>query len=87
MRSTISIYTFIWYSILCYLVGLLSGYFPAKIWYTRIINSMIAKNKHLKERVEKAEGVILRDLLQLSPDDVIALNKTLEERVKSSTEE
>ena len=66
----VSTFGFIFMIVLAYLVGLISGYFPTKIWYSRIIDTMTIKNQQLIERVKKAESIILHDLLQLSPDDI-----------------
>lgn len=69
----VSTFGFIFMIVLAYLVGLISGYFPTKIWYARIIDAMTTKNQQLIERVKKAESVVLYDLLQLSPDDISLL--------------
>jgi len=88
MEFTIKTWAFIWFSVCCYLVGLASGYFPTKMWYRRIIDVMVLKNQNLIERVKKAEGIILHDLLQLSPDDIDLLKKNMEGDVtKSATKE
>lgn len=88
MEFMVKTWSFIFYGVLCYLVGLLSGHFPTKIWYSRIIDTINIKNQHLIERVKKAESIILHDLLQLSPDDIDLLKKNMEEDVtKSVTKE
>ena len=56
------------------------------IHYKGMIDNMITKNQQLIERMKRSEEIILHDLLQLTPDDVMVLRKNMEEQVPKDTQ-
>jgi len=56
------------------------------IHYKGMIDNMITKNQQLIERMKRSEEIILHDLLQLTPDDVMVLRKNMEEQVTKDTQ-
>jgi len=56
------------------------------IHYKSMIDNMITKNQQLIERMKRSEEIILHDLLQLTPDDVMVLRKNMEEQVTKDTQ-
>ena len=63
--------------IVCVLSGVM-GHLFTKAWYKLKIDEVTTKNQQLIERVKKAEGIILHEVLQFSPDDI----NTLKEKMK-----